>query len=59
MSWVYWGIVSGVAALVALLFVCLDLVSAGGKPSREESRRVTGKPVDVGKPSSATGRRAA
>jgi len=44
MSAGYWGIVSGVAALIVLLFVCIEIScrkpkSAPGQPHTEETKR--------------------
>jgi hypothetical protein len=39
MSGVYWGIVSGLVALVAVFFVCMDLLySKVKKPLRQSDR---------------------
>jgi hypothetical protein len=39
MSEVYWGIVAGLVTLVAVFFVCMDLVYSDGKRSLRESDR--------------------
>lgn len=36
MSWGYWGILAGVVALLAILFVCMELLYAGARgPAKE------------------------
>jgi hypothetical protein len=35
MSWVYWGIVAGLIAMVVDLLVCFDLAYPGAKASRK------------------------
>ena len=57
MSWVYWGIVTGVAALVATLLISIDImyrlpkspgaVEGQRRPSRRESGSTTHKQKDV------------
>jgi hypothetical protein len=39
MSEVYWGIVAGLVTLVAVFFVCMDLVYSDGKKSLRPSDR--------------------
>lgn len=39
MSGVYWGIVAGVAAMVAVFFVCMDLVYSNPKGSLRQDGR--------------------
>jgi hypothetical protein len=39
MSEVYWGIVAGLVALVAVFFVCMDLVYSDTKGSLRQSGR--------------------
>ena len=39
MSGVYWGIVAGLVALVAVFFVCMDLVYSNPKGSLRQSGR--------------------
>jgi hypothetical protein len=39
MSGVYWGIVAGVAAMVAVFFVCMDLLYSSPKGSLRQSGR--------------------
>jgi hypothetical protein len=39
MSGVYWGIVAGVASMVAVFFVCMDLLYSGTKGSLRQSGR--------------------
>lgn len=31
MAWGYWGIVAGVVTMLAILFVCMELLYAGAK----------------------------
>ena len=47
MSWGYWGIVGGLIALVANLFVCLSLVYSQAKGSPEAPSRITGRPAEA------------
>jgi len=39
MSGVYWGIVAGLVALVAVFFVCMDLMYSNAKGSLRQSGR--------------------
>jgi hypothetical protein len=39
MSGVYWGIVAGLVALVAVFFICMDLLYANAKGSLSQSGR--------------------
>lgn len=39
MSGVYWGIVAGLVALVAVFFICIDLMYADEKGSLSQSGR--------------------
>lgn len=39
MSGVYWGIVAGLVALVAVFFVCIDLMYSNAKGSMSQSGR--------------------
>ena len=59
MSWVYWGIVTGFVALVAMLFVCVDVTYSNAKGTRHASAGDAGGPIGAGKDASAASRRAA
>jgi hypothetical protein len=58
-SWVYWGIVTGLVTLVAMLFVCVDVTYSNAKGSRHASAGAAGGPIDASKDASAAGRQAA
>lgn len=49
MSWGYWGIVGGLLAMVATLFVCVDLVypKTKGESSAPAGRRDEPKEADT------------
>jgi hypothetical protein len=58
-SWVYWGIVTGLVALVAMLFVCVDVTYSNAKEGRHASAGAAGGPIDANKDPSTASRRAA
>lgn len=43
MSWGYWGIVGGLAAMVALFFVCLGILGEGRAPGGPRAAGGSGK----------------
>lgn len=47
MSWTYWGIVSGLAALVVMLIACLRLLSSNGDEDRQGAKPGAGGSVDM------------
>lgn len=59
MSGVYWGIVAGLVALVAVFFVCMDLLypSAKGTPNAPSS--MADRPAEAVKEASVSHRQAA
>jgi hypothetical protein len=59
MSWGYWGIVAGLAALVGTFFVCIELLYPDAKESRNASSGTTDKPIEAAEQPSARGRYAA
>lgn len=59
MSWAYWGIVIGLAALVVMLVVCMTLLYSNGNRDRQGSKQRAGGPVNMPIPPSVTDRRAA
>ncbi len=59
MSWVYWGIVTGLVALVAMVLVCLDMVYSDANESDRAPTRTAGGPADVKKQMSVGSRHAA
>lgn len=63
MSWVYWGIVGGLAAMVATFFFCVDVLYSNAKGSPGVSSGKTGgktdSPVKAVKQPSPHGRHAA
>lgn len=59
MSWGYWGIVSGLMAMVATLFVCLDLVYRRAKGSPEARGGRVDRQSEAVTPPLAAHRRAA
>lgn len=59
MSWGYWGIVGGLVALVATLFVCLELVYPKAKESPTAPRGRIDEPGEAVTQALAGHRRAA
>jgi hypothetical protein len=59
MSGVYWGIVGGLAAMVAVLFVCLDLLYSSAKRSSSAPGGRIDERGEVVTPASGGRRRAA
>lgn len=59
MSWIYWGIVAGLVALVAMLVLCMDLLYSGGDGVSRVPGPVAGGSADAGTQPSDAGRRAA
>jgi hypothetical protein len=59
MSWAYWGIVTGLLALVVMLVVCMDILSANSIKNRETPTKAGGGLGDSQTQPSETKRRAA
>jgi hypothetical protein len=59
MSLVYWGIVGGLAAMVATFFFCVDVLYSDAKESPGVSGGKTDRPANAVKQPSAHGRQAA
>lgn len=59
MSWGYWGIVTGLVALVATFFVCMRLVYSDTERPSNEPRCPTDQPAETGQATSAGSRLAA
>lgn len=59
MSWGYWGIVAGLAAMVATLFGCIGILYSNAKGSPKAPSGMTDRPVEAVKQASAGHRRAA
>jgi hypothetical protein len=59
MSWAYWGIVTGLAALVAMVLVCIDMAYSDANESDRTATQTAGGPADVNKQVSVAGRHAA
>ncbi len=59
MSLAYWGIVTGLLALVVMLLVCMDILASKSIKSRETSTQADGKSRDGHAWSSATSQHAA
>jgi len=59
MSWVYWGIVGGLAAMVATFFFCVDVMYSNVKGSPGVSSGKTDSRAKAVKQPSAHGRHAA
>lgn len=59
MSWTYWGIVSGLAALVIMLIACIRLLSSNGNEDQQGSSQDSGGSVDMNPQSPTIHRRAA
>lgn len=57
MSWGYWGIVAGLAGLLAVFFICMELLYAHVRQAAKEG----GLSVETGngQPSGATAKQAA
>ena len=47
MSEVYWGIVAGIGALVAVFFVCMDLLYSNSKKPLRQSDRSKEEPSEL------------
>jgi hypothetical protein len=59
MSEVYWGIVAGLVVLVAVFFVCMDLLYSNAKGSLRQSDRSGEEPSESTRQTSTRGRYAA
>jgi hypothetical protein len=59
MSWGYWGIVGGLVAMVATLFVCIDLVYPKTKGASPAPAGRIDKTNEADMPAAAGHRRAA
>lgn len=59
MSEVYWGIVGGLVALVATLFVCIELSYPKAKEASKAPNRMPDRPVEAIKEASVSHRQAA
>ena len=59
MSWVYWGIVGGLAAMVAIFFFCIDVLYSNAKGSPGVWSGKNDRQVKAVKPPSTQGRHAA
>jgi hypothetical protein len=59
MSWVYWGIVVGLVAMVATFFVCLGLMYSNAKGSPKSPSGKIDEPREAFTHASAGHRRAA
>lgn len=59
MSWTYWGIVIGLAALVVMMITCIRLLASNGNEDREESKQGAGGSDDIHPDPSIITRRAA
>jgi hypothetical protein len=59
MSWVYWGIVVGLVAMVVDLLVCIGLASSGTEASHEAGSGGTDQPSKAPRPTIAIHGRAA
>ena len=59
MSAVYWGIVVGLVALVATLFVCIDLLYSNAKGSPQAPSKINGRPAEAIKQAPVNHRHAA
>jgi hypothetical protein len=59
MSWVYWGIVIGLVAMVATVFLCIDLLYSNAKGSPTAPSGAVDEPREAVPPASVGHRRAA
>ena len=59
MSAVYWGIVIGLLAMVATLFVCIDITYSGSKMSPKAPSGNVGEPIEAIRQAPAGSRQAA
>lgn len=59
MSWGYWGIVAGLAAMVATFFICIEILYSNVKGSPQAPSSMTDRPVEAVKQASVSHRRAA
>lgn len=59
MSWVYWGIVTGLLVFVVMLLVCMDILASKSIKSREKPTQAGGKSGDGQMQPSPTNQRAA
>ncbi|ALA58390.1 hypothetical protein [Nitrospira moscoviensis] len=59
MSWVYWGIVAGLVAMVVDLLICIGLASPRTKASHEAGSGGADQPSRAVKPTMAVHGRAA
>lgn len=59
MSWVYWGIVTGLVVLVGMVLVCIDMAYSYANGSDRTLTQTAGGPADMNKQVSVASRRAA
>ena len=59
MSWVYWGIVVGLVAMVADLFLSIGILYSNAKGSPKAPSSMPGRPDEAVKQASINHRRAA
>ena len=59
MSGVYWGIVLGLLAMVATLFICVDILYSKPKGSSKASNEGVAEPSEAVRQTSAGSRQAA
>ena len=59
MSWVYWGIVVGLLAMVATIFECVAILYSNPKGSPKKPNGKIDEPGEAVTPASADHRRAA
>lgn len=59
MSWVYWGIVAGLLAMLATLFACVSILSPNAKESPKVPNGKIDEPVETVTHASTNHRRAA
>jgi len=59
MSGVYWGIVGGLLAMVATLFLCISILYPKAKGSPKAPNTMTDRPVEAVKEASSRHRQAA
>jgi hypothetical protein len=59
MSWGYWGIVAGLVAMLALFFVCMELMYPSAKKTSRASNKTADKPGESAQQATTSGRHAA
>ncbi|MEK9141741.1 MAG: hypothetical protein AAB308_11865 [Nitrospirota bacterium] len=59
MSWPYWGIVIGLAALVVMLIACIRMLASNGNEDQQKSGHSAGESGDMNPEPSTISRRAA